>query len=273
MQKKHMGKLPGILILLAAAVSGCGALEENSQSAPEEQNMQQVNEITDQANQAQMPGVSSDAAEPILSSGNNQEPAVIHYEMSQEYEDIIRQYRTMLKEKWDYDQIEASGMSAMAMDFYELNPLKSLGYVLEDLNNDGIPELLIGETDTENSVNRIVLDAYTMQGSSAVKIFESAERNRYYVTKGEAGEVLIANEASNSAFNSAWLYYTFDGNELNIVQGIVFDASADEEHPWFMSWDDDWDTSNDEPVDEEMANSLIDAYTATYAALDWTPFG
>lgn len=51
---------------------------------------------------------------------------------------------------------------------------------------------------------------------------------------------------------------------------IMYDAAADEENPWFMAYDDDWDTSNDEPVDEDMAQSVINSYTDNYAKLDWT---
>lgn len=50
----------------------------------------------------------------------------------------------------------------------------------------------------------------------------------------------------------------------------MYDAAADEENPWFMAYDDDWDTSNDEPVDEDMAQSVINSYTDNYAKLDWT---
>lgn len=67
--------------------------------------------------------------------------------------------------------------------------------------------------------------------------------------------MVILHSVRGSAYSSA-------GNHV--------DAAADEENPWFMAYDDDWDTSNDEPVDEDMAQSVINSYTDNYAKLDWT---
>ena len=145
-----------------------------------------------------------------------------------------------------------------------------IGYTLYDLDADGQPELLIGEMDTELPVNSIIFDAYTLKDGNAVQIFESESRNRYYLVEDEAGAILIANEGSNGAASSGWLYYTVSGDRLTVQQAIMYDAAADEENPWFMAYDDDWDTSNDEPVDEDMAQSVINSYTDNYAKLDWT---
>ena len=73
------------------------------------------------------------------------------------------------------------------------------------LDQDGQLELLIGETDTEEPVNRMILDAYTMDGDAAKQLFTSRERNRYYLVEDEAGAVIIANEGSNGAASSGWL--------------------------------------------------------------------
>ena len=81
----------------------------------------------------------------------------------------------------------------------------------------------------------------------------------------------MANEASNGAANSGLLYYVVNGTQLNVVQSVIFDAGEDEQNPWFMSTDDDWDVSNDEPVDENTAMSVIDSYTENYVKLDWMP--
>ena len=108
----------------------------------------------------------------------------------------------------------------------------------------------------------LIFDAYTTgKTERSVQIFESESRNRYYLVEDEAGAVIIANEASNGAANSGWLYYVVNGTQLNVVQSVIFDAGEDEQNPWFMSTDDDWDVSNDEPVDEDTAMSVIDSYT------------
>ena len=172
--------------------------------------------------------------------------------MTEAYEGIIDDYRDLVQNQWDYGQIYEKKYSDLAL-------MVPVGYTLYDLDQDGQPELLIGETDTEEPVNRMVLDAYTMDGDAAKQLFTSQERNRYYLTEDEAGAVLIANEGSNGAASSGWLYYTVENGELSIQQSVIYDAGADEQNPWFTSTDDDWDVSNDTPTDEETAQAIIDS--------------
>ena len=184
--------------------------------------------------------------------------------MTEAYEGIIDDYRSLVEEQWDYDQIYEHNYSNLAT-------MVSVGYTLYDLDQDGQLELLIGETDTEEPVNRMILDAYTMDGDAAKQLFTSQERNRYYLVEDEAGAVIIANEGSNGAASSGWLYYIVENGELSIQQSVIYDAGADEQNPWFTSVDDDWDVSNDTPTDEETAQAMIDSYMEQYAVLDWTP--
>ena len=60
--------------------------------------------------------------------------------------------------------------------------------------------------------------------------------------------------------------------KLEVTQGILFHAAADEENPWFMTYDLDWDASNDEPIDEEMANAIMDNNRMYYTALEYIPY-
>ena len=193
-----------------------------------------------------------------------QEPEAADNGMTEAYEGILDDYRDLVQNQWDYDQIFEKNYSDLAL-------MVPVGYTLYDMDQDGQPELLIGETDTEQSVNRMILDAYTMDGDAVKQLFTSQERNRYYLIEDEAGAVLIANEGSNGAASSGWLYYTVENGALSIQQSVIYDAGADEQNPWFTSTDDDWDVSNDTPTDEETAQAVIDSYTAQYAALDWTP--
>lgn len=62
--------------------------------------------------------------------------------MTEAYEGIIDDYRSLVEEQWDYDQIYEHNYSNLAT-------MVSVGYTLYDLDQDGQLELLIGETDTE----------------------------------------------------------------------------------------------------------------------------
>ena len=83
---------------------------------------------------------------------------------------------------------------------------------------------------------------------------------------------MIANEASNSAFNSACYYYCLASGQLELIEGIVYDAEADENNPWFITYDEDWDVSNDTHDVEGIAESIIEAYAKNYTTLEYSPF-
>ena len=53
----------------------------------------------------------------------------------------------------------------------------------------------------------------------------------------------------------------------------MFDASADPEHPWFLTYDEDWDVSNDIPVEEDMAQDIIDSFTNCYIIPEYLSYG
>jgi hypothetical protein len=60
--------------------------------------------------------------------------------------------------------------------------------------------------------------------------------------------------------------------KLEVVQGILFAALADEENLWFMTYDLDWNTSNDEPIDEETANAILESNRVFYTAIEYFPY-
>ena len=82
----------------------------------------------------------------------------------------------------------------------------------------------------------------------------------------------VVNECANGAANHATYYLMLSEGKLEVVQGIVFDAFADEENPWFMTYDLDWDTSNDEPIDEATANAILESNWKLYTALEYFPY-
>ena len=82
----------------------------------------------------------------------------------------------------------------------------------------------------------------------------------------------VVNEGSNGAANSATYYLMLNEDRFEVVQGIVFDAIANEQEPWFMTYDLDWDTSNDVPIDEMTATTLLEANRKYYTALEYFPY-
>lgn len=264
MKKKMM--MISLLSITAAMLTACSGNSENAAAdAPE---ASQAEENTE-SNEADTEAVTAteEAAENTVS---DPEVKDADYAMPEAYQEILDKYRTMITEKWDAGKAFDAGMSSMVSELCDMGAQDQIGYTLYDLDFDGQPELLIGETDTELAANRIIFDAYTLKDGKAAQVFESESRNRYYIVEDEAGAIMIANEASNGAASSGWIYYTASGDTLTVQQAIIYDAAADENNPWFMAYDEDWDTSNDDAIDENTAQSVIDSYSNGYAKLDWT---
>ena len=118
----------------------------------------------------------------------------------------------------------------------------------------------------------MLYDVYTASNGKVVHVLSGHERNRYYLQWLEEGAYMIANEASNSAYNSAWYYYSLNNGKLELMQGVVFNAAEDEDNPWFITYDEDWDASNDTHDEDGMAEAIIEANERSYTTLEYIPF-
>ena len=92
--------------------------------------------------------------------------------------------------------------------------MDNVGYALEDLDGDGKEELLISAVSKEAS-GGMLYDVYTVPNGEVIHVLSGHERNRYYLQ---------------------W---------LELMQGVVFNAAVDEKNPWFITYDEDWETAND----------------------------
>ncbi len=267
--------IAGVLAGTLAMLTACGGKTETAEADEIVISQPQEEEETDAESLPSGDTQQEEAADTISeesteSAGNDSVKELVTYDVSDAYQEVLNKYQTLINEKWDTNKAFEEKLSSMVSDFVQMGYENQIGYVLYDLDLDGQPELLIGEMDTELPANRIVFDAYTEKDGKAVQLFESESRNRYYVVEDEAGAVMIANEGSNGAASSGWIYYIYTDGELKVMQAVMYDAAADEANPWFMAYDDDWDSSNDEPISESDAQAIIDSYTNTYAKLDWT---
>ena len=188
------------------------------------------------------------------------------------YTDQIARYHAALAEKWDEGEYFDNGLSALPYYYYEGNPLENVGFGFVDLDNDGHWELIIGAI-LNAEQDPAVFEIWTLVDGEPVMLAQGGSRNRYVLEYVEEDNMwYVVNEASNSAFNHATHYLMLNEGKLEVVQGIVFDASADEHNPWFMTYDMDWDTSNDDPIDEETANVILESNRSHYTALEMIPY-
>ena len=188
------------------------------------------------------------------------------------YAEQIGRYHTALSEKWEEGKYFENGMSALPVYYYGDNPLENVGFDFVDLDNDGRLELIIGAI-LNAEQDPSVFEIWTRADGEPVMLAQGGTRNRYVLQYVEEDTMwYVVNEGSNSAYSHATYYLMLNEGKLEVTQGIIFDAMADEQNPWFMTYDTDWDVSNDEPIDEATANAILEVNRKHYTALEYFPY-
>ena len=188
------------------------------------------------------------------------------------YAQQIQRYFTAISEQWNEGAYFDNEMSAMVSYYYEGIALENVGYTFVDLDNDGSRELVIGAIKNAER-DPLVFEIWTLKDGAPVMLVQSGSRNRYYVRYAAEDELWsVAYEGENGAANHAVYYLQLTEGKLEVTQGVIFDAAANENEPWFMACDLDWDVSNDTPIDGDTANAVMEAGRNIYTALEYRPY-
>lgn len=256
------------LLLAVVMLSGCGNASGAEATETEAPAAEQAT-VSTEAPVTEQTTVSSEteAEEDIVYEGD-----ASSYYIDVAYPEQIGRYYTALSEKWDEGKYFENNMSALPYYYYEGNPLENVGFGFVDLDNDGRWELIIGAIMNAEQ-DPAVFEIWTLVDGEPVMLVQGGSRNRYALQYVEEDRMwYVVNEGSGSAFNHATYYLMLSEGKLEVVQGIVFDASADEQNPWFMTYDLDGDTSNDEPIDEATASAILESNRKHYTALEYFPY-
>ena len=185
-------------------------------------------------------------------------------ESAPDYRPILDKYFEAASGHWDMEQCEDAGLN-ISLAWID-DPLSEVGYTLLDVDYDGTPELLIGQV-TPSPYGQVVYDLYTWDGSAPVMVFQGWDRNDYQLRS----DYTFYNRGSSSAFESVRQIYYLDGTCLSLLEGVYYNSNYDEQNPWFLTLDDDWDASNDARLTEQEAENLIGEYGTTLIRVQYTP--
>ena len=177
-------------------------------------------------------------------------------------------YNALLAEISD---LRRSGASDVQTDFsHDLLSVNDYyqtpGWLLRDLDGDGIPELLLGANWDEG--HTVISNIYRSGGTRAVRVVNGWNRNRWYLcTDGS-----LANEGSSSAFESSYSYYRYTSGELQHLETLLYLDDGSGGSPWRYSvTTDQYVNSGDfHSVTEAEATAVMDKYT--HETLAFTPF-
>lgn len=188
------------------------------------------------------------------------------------YTQQIERYYEAISNQWDESTYFDHEMSSLAAYYYEGNALENVGFTFMDLNGDDIRELIIGAIKNAEQ-DPLVFEIWTLKNGEPVMLAQSGARNRYYMQYAEEDDMWsVAYEAENGAANHAVYDLQLADGAFEVIQGVIFDAVANEDAPWFMAYDLDWDTSNDVPIDEDTANAVVEAGRNIYTAVEYLPY-
>ena len=140
------------------------------------------------------------------------------------------------------------------------------GWLLRNLDGDGIPELLLGADWGDG--HTVIFNIYRLDGAKAVRVVDGWKRNRWYF----CADGSLANECSSSAFESSYSYYRYTSGELQHLETLLYLDDGSGSSPWRYSVTADHYVSSDDfrSVTEAEAAAVMDKYT--YEPLPFTPF-
>ena len=142
-----------------------------------------------------------------------------------------------------------------ANDYYQ-----TPGWLLRNLDGDGIPELLLGADWGDG--HTVIFNIYRLDGAKAVRVVDGWSRSRWYLcTDGS-----LAHEGSDGASEGTFSYYRYENGALRHLETLI---SLD---GWLYS-----DTTDHyvggkgfRSVSEDEANAVREKYT--HETLSFTPF-
>ena len=116
--------------------------------------------------------------------GENWDAAPAIEGIPQLYQEVLNEYYAVVRDRWTADQLMGLGACAMA-DYYGDQPLDNIGFVLMDLNGDGLDEMLIGNAAAEQGKGTEIFCIYTDPENPFYAI-NSVEGDLHYLYAGEA---------------------------------------------------------------------------------------
>lgn len=176
------------------------------------------------------------------------------------YGEILDSYFDALLQGFDPLQYEEKGLNSLPG---MIKDVTKVGYSMEDLDGDGSSELLIGAVDEP-----FIYAMYTVKDGQEIPLIDAGERNTYRISS----DGVIINNGSNSAFQMAYFLYTFSDGALHFQDGLVYDAGADEQNPWFYVKDTNFDSATYEPMETANAESITNDLDNNVRPIAYIPF-
>ncbi|MCM1500990.1 MAG: hypothetical protein NC124_21235 [Clostridium sp.] len=152
------------------------------------------------------------------------------------YKDILDMFCQKISYGWD----RTEDVSLIFFQGYpQTQTLSDVGYAFVDLDNNGIPELLV--TTVQEALSGMIYDLYSYIDGEIVHLASSMERDRYYLCEDNT----IYNEGSGGAMVSSVMMFgiSSDKRSLSLKEMVVFNEELNLENPWFYGTQECYDNT------------------------------
>ena len=169
-------------IAAMCALSACGKGNSKNTKTTEQATTAQATTEASSTTEAQTTEQATEA--PADTTASLSDASVEAVQHSDEYDPVLMEVYNMIQgginpdNPGGYNYIDAeSGIVEVVANADKNEITKSLGYVVQDISGDGVPELLIGKDNEEGKSE--IIEAYTFSDGAPVKIFTGSERSSY----------------------------------------------------------------------------------------------
>lgn len=140
-------------------------------------------------------------------------PAVIHVD------DTLSAYGSVISA---YYRAYTSGNTSSEYAFNNslsefISSAPHVGYALQDINGDGIQELVVAGINDSDYTEIVIFDLYTLENGQPVQLACSRARSRYFLRSDGS----ILNEGSNGAGNSIFVINRLYGSQLTPIESAM----------------------------------------------------
>ena len=177
-------------------------------------------------------------------------------EMPEEYAALLTEYAEGLQGDEEVrDAYESVWTGYQCCLNAGIDPLENVGYVLTDLNEDGVPELVFGEMPEAEMLEGIVYELLTLRGGQPVSVIRGWERYRVALMYDEQTDRYgYYAEGSSSAFDSVYETGLASKDMEAWDEPHVLEANSDMDSP-----DVHW-TLDGEEISADEAEALVDQW-------------
>lgn len=225
-------------------------------------------------------GTTSDNETKSQEEEQEKPPSQTSDEVPQAYDDLLEEYHRFIltydyNSDFDNEEIDESKIAVwekmLVLDREMI--LKEVGYHMMDINEDGIPELFIGDVENQNGSDEIgnIYALFTLKNELPQLLLVGDQRNKYF----------YLDDAEFVNISTVGVLYSMDlfklsKDELEPQDSSLYFSqykeSGGEEVGYYHSLAGNYDINNAEELDKERFDAQTSDLIRRIKAIEYTPF-